>query len=291
VEAVVAVVAVGAAAAVASGLVRSGYSYRREYAAQTYEHRARIEVLEIVADHFFSPSRECARELELLSEHFTLLPHGLDLSLGSAEGLNERYLERFADIVRRSGAPWWSEHVAFTRAGGVSIGHLAPLPFNREALAVLARNIERARSVIGDVPLVLENIAAPFVLAGAEMDEPQFLGELVARTGCGLLLDVENLHANALNFGFDPDAYLDALPAEAVVQLHVAGGEWNDGAYVDSHARAVSEDVWRLTGRACERFPISAIVVERDEALPPFGDLLTEIERARTIGSQRLVCR
>jgi uncharacterized protein (UPF0276 family) len=276
---------------VASSSVRSGYSYRREYAAQTYEHRERIDVLEIVADHFFSGSRECARELELLAEHFTLLPHGLDLSLGSAEGLNERYLERFADIVRRSGAPWWSEHVAFTRAGGISIGHLAPLPFNREALDVLARNIERARSAIGDVPCVLENIAAPFVLAGAEMDEAQFLGELVRRTGCGLLLDVENLHANALNFGFDADAYLEALPAESVVQLHVAGGEWNEGAYVDSHACAVSDDVWRLTERACELFSIRAIVVERDEALPPFEDLLTEIERARTIASGSLLCR
>lgn len=271
--------------------VRAGYSYRRAYAAETYAHRDRIDVLEVVADHFFSPSRDCALELDLLAEHFMLLPHGLDLSLGSAEGLNEAYLERFAEIVQRSGAPWWSEHVAFTRAGGISIGHLAPLPFTREALDVMERNIAHARRVIGDVPFALENIAAPVRLGGAEMDEAQFLAELVRRTGCGLLLDVENLSANALNFGFDVDSYLDALPAAAVMQVHVAGGEWNGATYVDSHACAVSDAVWQLTERVCARFDVRAIVVERDEALPPFDALLSEIERARTIGSGALVCR
>jgi uncharacterized protein (UPF0276 family) len=278
-------------AAVGEAPVRAGYSYRRAYAAETYAHRDRIDVLEVVADHFFSPSRDCALELDLLAEHFMLLPHGLDLSLGSAEGLNEAYLERFAEIVQRSGAPWWSEHVAFTRAGGISIGHLAPLPFTREALDVLERNIAHARRVIGDVPFALENIAAPVRLGGAEMDEAQFLAELVRRTGCGLLLDVENLSANALNFGFDVDSYLDALPAAAVMQVHVAGGEWNGATYVDSHACAVSDAVWQLTERVCARFDVRAIVVERDEALPPFDALLSEIERARTIGSGALVCR
>jgi uncharacterized protein (UPF0276 family) len=278
-------------AAVGEAPVRAGYSYRRAYAAETYAHRDRIDVLEVVADHFFSPSRDCALELDLLAEHFMLLPHGLDLSLGSAEGLNEAYLERFAEIVQRSGAPWWSEHVAFTRAGGISIGHLAPLPFTREALDVMERNIAHARRVIGDVPFALENIAAPVRLGGAEMDEAQFLAELVRRTGCGLLLDVENLSANALNFGFDVDSYLDALPAAAVMQVHVAGGEWNGATYVDSHACAVSDAVWQLTERVCARFDVRAIVVERDEALPPFDALLSEIERARTIGSGALVCR
>jgi uncharacterized protein (UPF0276 family) len=271
---------------------RAGYSYRRAYTAQTYAARSQIDVLEIVADHFFSQSAACASELALLAEHFTLLPHGLDLSLGSAEGLNEAYLARFADVVRRSGAPWWSEHVAFTRAGGVSIGHLAPLPFTPEALDVVVRNLERARAVIGTgVPCLLENIASTIVMPGAEMDEARFLAELVSRTGCGLLLDVENLHANALNFGFDIDRYLDALPAESVVQLHVAGGQWLGETYIDSHARPVDEAVWRLTERICARFPVRAIVVERDEALPPFDDLLAEIARARAIGSRAIVCR
>jgi uncharacterized protein (UPF0276 family) len=175
--------------------------------------------------------------------------------------------------------------VAFTRAGGIEIGHLAPLPRTNEALDVLERNVARARATIGDVPLVLENIAAPMRLAtDGDYREGAFLAELVARTGCGLLLDVENLFANAANFGEDPRAMLDELPPDAVVQLHVAGGHWSGDAYVDSHAHAVTEAVWALAAEACARFPIRAIVVERDENLPAFDALLGEIERADAIG-------
>jgi uncharacterized protein (UPF0276 family) len=262
----------------------SGYSYRRAYRPETYAHRAHIGVLEIVAEHFMYGDAESDRELDLLAEHFTLVPHGLDLSLGSADGVDEAYVERFAALVERVRAPWWSEHVAFTRAGDVRIGHLAPLPFTDEALDVLARNLQTVRRRLGDVPCALENIAAPFVLPGATMSEAEFLTRLVERTGCGLLLDVENVSANAVNFGGDAEAFMDALPADAVVQLHVAGGEWIAGTYVDSHARPISEGVWNLVASACRRFPIKAIVVERDERLPPFAELLAEIERARAIG-------
>jgi hypothetical protein len=264
----------------------AGYSYRRAYRPQTYANRARIGVLEIVADHFMSASSDVLRELDLLAEHFTVIPHGLDLSLGSADGLDAAYLERFAAVVARVRAPWWSEHVAFTRAAGVPIGHLAPLPFTAEALDVVARNLAEARRRIGDVPCALENIAAPFELAGAEMSEAQFLSRLVERTDCKLLLDVENLSANCTNRGGDPEAFMDALPPAAVVQLHVAGGEWIAGTYVDSHARAVESGVWDLVESACRRFPVKAIVVERDERLPEFGELLGEIERAKAIGAR-----
>ena len=264
----------------------AGYSYRRAYRPDTFVRRERIGVLEIVAEHFMHDAAAVRAELELLGENFTLVPHGLDLSLGSADGLDEAHLERFAELIARVRPPWWSEHVAFTRAGGVSIGHLAPLPFTREALDVLERNLARARARIGDVPVVLENIAAPVRLAGSEMSEAAFLRELTARTGCGLLLDVENLHANALNFGEDPRALLEGLPRDAVVQLHLAGGHWSGGTYVDSHAYRIDEAVWALAAEACERFPIAAVVVERDERLPAFGDLLAEIERAHALGAR-----
>ncbi len=263
----------------------AGYSYRRGYRVDTFVNQSKLGVLEIIADHFLSGSPESRRELDLLAEHFTLVPHGLDLSLGSADGLDEAYLERFAALVARVRAPWWTEHVAFTRAGDVRIGHLAPLPFTREALDVVSRNLAHARRRIGDVPCALENIASPFVLAGAEMSEPEFLSQLTERTGCGLLLDGDNLHANVANHGGDAERFMDALPPDAVVQLHVAGGEWIAETYVDSHAHAVDEDVWRLVESACRRFPIKAVVIERDERLPIFDDLLAEVKRAHAIGA------
>ncbi len=272
--------------AAALPVLGAGYSYRRAYRPETFAHRAQLDVLEIVADHFMSGSPEVERELDLLAEHFTLIPHGLELSLGSAEGLDDDYVERFAAVVTRARAPWWSEHVAFTRAGGKRIGHLAPIPFTHEALDVVERNLDRIRRRIAHVPCALENIAAPFALPGAELSEAEFLSRLVERTGCALLLDIENLHANAANHGGDAEDFMAALPPHAVVQLHVAGGEWIRDSYVDSHARAVSEEVWRLAESACRRFPVKAIVVERDERLPAFDALLLEVGRARTLGAR-----
>jgi uncharacterized protein (UPF0276 family) len=287
-------VAVAGVAAAELPALGAGYSYRRSYRAQTFANRDRIGMLEIVAEHFMHPSTR--DELALLADHFPIVPHGLGMSLGSAEGLDDAYVERFAAVVGGARAPWWSDHVAFTRAGGIDIGHLAPLPWTREALDVLERNVARARSriarVVGrDVPIVLENIAAPMRWPDAEMSEAAFLGELVARTGCGLLLDVENLHANALNFGEDPRDVLAALPPDSVAQLHVAGGAYAGDTYVDSHAYPVNDAVWALVAEACERFAIRAIVVERDDRLPPFADLLGEIERAGALRAAQPACR
>ena len=181
------------------------------------------------------PRPEKLRELDRLAEHFPLIPHGLDLSLGSAEGLDAAYRDRLLKLVRRLDPPWWSEHVAFTRAGGVAIGHLAPVPFAKQGLDVLAANIREVQERI-ETPLILENITYAFECPGAEFEEAEFLAELVDRTGCGLLLDVTNLHINAVNHGFDPVAFLDRLPLDRVVQLHFVGGHREGDFLIDSHS-------------------------------------------------------
>jgi uncharacterized protein (UPF0276 family) len=260
-----------------------GLGFRSPFRGDLFLARDRVDFLEITADHYLDASPEKDRELALLADHFPLIPHGLNLSLGGAEGLDPDYLEKLAGLVRRVNPPWWSEHVAFTRAGGVDIGHLAPLPFSVEALDVLCANIAEARRRI-DVPLIVENITYTIALPGSEMDEADFLDELADRTGCGLLLDVTNLHTNAINHGFDPIEWLDRLPIDRVVQLHFAGGEWQGGRLVDSHARPAPPEVWALLEEVVARAPVRGIILERDEDLPPFGELLDELDRARAIG-------
>ncbi|WP_435011202.1 DUF692 domain-containing protein [Tundrisphaera lichenicola] len=260
-----------------------GLGFRSPFRGELFLARDRVDFLEITADHYLDASSEKLRELSLLADHFPLIPHGLNLSLGGAEGLDPDYLGKFAALVRRVKPPWWSEHVAFTRAGGVEIGHLAPLPMSSEALDVLSSNIAEARRQI-DVPLIVENITYTIALPGAEMDEPDFLAELAGRTGCGLLLDVTNLHTNAVNHGFDPIEWLDRLPLDRVVQLHFAGGEWQGGQLIDSHARPAPPEVWALLEEVVARAPVKGIILERDEDLPPFGELLDELDRARAIG-------
>ena len=165
----------------------------------------------------------------------------------------------------------------------MEIGHLAPLPFSREALDVLVRNIAEVQGRI-ETPLILENITYHVTMPGAEMDEATFLDELTGRTGCGLLLDLTNLYTNAVNHGGDPFAELDRLPLDRVVQLHFVGGHWQDGLLIDSHSQPTPPEVWALMEAVVARAPVRGIILERDENLAPFGDLLAEIERARAIG-------
>ena len=260
-----------------------GLSFREPFRSDLFLHRAQVDFLEIIADHYLDPSPDKEQELELLAGHFTLIPHGLHLSLGSAEGVDRVYLHKLARLVRRLNPPWWSEHIAFTRAGGVNIGHLAPLPFTREAVEVICRNIAQVRRDI-ETPLILENITYTVAVPGSQMSEAEFLAEVLARMDCGLLLDVTNLYTNAVNHGYDVSAFLEKLPLERMVQLHFVGGNWRDGVLVDSHSQPTPPEVWKLMDDVLARTPVKGVVLERDENLPPFEELLGELEQAREIG-------
>jgi uncharacterized protein (UPF0276 family) len=260
-----------------------GVGFREPFLAELFRHRDGVDFLEITADHYFDAPAEKNAELDLLARHFPIIPHGLDLSLGSAEGIDDDYLTAMAGIVARLDPPWWSEHIAFTRAAGVAIGHLAPLPFTREAVDVVVRNVERVRIRIR-TPLILENITATMVMPASEMDEVEFLTAVLDRTGCGLLCDVTNLYTNAVDHGQDLDDLLARWPWDRVVQLHFAGGNWHDGTLIDSHAYATQPEVWTVLEAAVTRSAVRGIILERDENLPPFAELLGELEQARTIG-------
>ncbi|MCG8403762.1 MAG: DUF692 domain-containing protein [Phycisphaerales bacterium] len=259
-----------------------GVGFRTPFKSELFLNRSEVDFLEITVDHFLDRGAEGDDELRLLADHFTLIPHGLDLSLGSAEGLNESYLDRVADIVEKVKPPYWSEHIAFTRADDIEMGHLSPLPFTHRAIDAISENVEIARRVI-DVPLILENITYTMQMPGAEMTEAEFLNRIVDSTGCGLLLDVTNLYTNSVNHGFDANAMLSALPLEAIVQLHFVGGRWDGDTLIDSHSSATPPEVWDLLTEVLDRAPVKGVILERDENLPPFGEILDELRRARTI--------
>ena len=261
----------------------AGIGFRPAMQGELFLNRDAVDFLEVVADHYIDAPRVRLDELSRLAAHFPVIPHGLNLSLGSADGLDDRYLKSLASIVEKVDPPYWSEHIAFTRAGGVDIGHLTPLPWTRESLDVLTRNIAQAKRVV-PAPVILENITYSLVLPGSEMTEAQFLTELVERTGCGLLLDVTNLYTNSVNFGFDPLEFMDGIPMECVVQLHFTGGHWDQEILIDSHSQRTPEGVWDLMDKVIRRAPVRGVILERDENIPPFGELVGEVERARGIG-------
>jgi len=187
-----------------------GIGFREPLRGDLFLNQSKIDFLEITADHYFDAGAKKLEELDLLAAHFPLIPHGLNLSLGSAEGVDEKYLEKFARLVEKLNPAWWSEHICFTKAGGVDIGHLAPLPFTNEAVDVLIKNIERVKTTI-KTPLVLENITYHVQFPSAEMSEAEFLRRVLTETNCGLLLDVTNLYINSKNHGYDWSEFLDEL--------------------------------------------------------------------------------
>ena len=269
-------------AAAAVERLGAGISMRRTYVADAIVNAGALDLIEVVAEHYFSPTPRSNDQLAALAARFIVVPHGLDLSLGSADGVSNAHVRKLRELVECVAAPYLSEHVAFTRAGGRSLGHLAPVPFTREALDVLAVNIARVCDEIG-VPLILENIASPFDMPGAEMDEAEFLTRLIERTGCGLLLDVANLYYNARNRGRDPFKALEQYPLRAVVQCHLAGGHRSGAEWIDSHAFRVPTEIWELFEVVAQGAPVRAVIIERDENLPPFAELADEVARAREV--------
>lgn len=260
----------------------AGLGLRSEFAHLVLLHQDRIDFLELIGEHFLEPNRETAQQLSVLAEHFPLVVHTISLSLGSTDGPDRRHLEALARLVQNAHAPWFGDHLCYTRAGGVDIGHLAPLPRTEEALAAIRRNVALVRDQV-DAPIVLENIAYVADPPGSTMSEAEFVSRAVVETDSGMLLDLTNLHANSVNHDYDPYEWLNAMPLDRVVQIHITGGHYRDGVLIDSHSSRTPDDVWSLLAYTAERAPIKAVLLERDEHIPAIEDLLAELDVARSI--------
>lgn len=212
----------------------------------------------------------------LVGRGIPVVPHGVSLSLGGADPVEDRRIAQLGTAAVALGAPLVSEHIAFVRADGIEAGHLLPVPRSAAALTVLARNITRTQAGLG-VPLAVENIAALFDWPDDEYTESEFLTELVERTGVYLLLDLANIYANARNRARDPLAELLRLPADRVAYCHVAGGHEAGGRYHDTHTDPVPADVLALVGAFTARHPVP-LMLERDGNYPPAAELLDELD-------------
>jgi uncharacterized protein len=257
-----------------------GIGFRPEFRAELLMNQQSADFLEVTADHYLNNHRIKGEELDLLKHHFTLIPHAINLSLGSAEGLDEAYLEKLAKLIDYINPPYWSEHLCFTKAQGLEIGHLAPVPFTNEAIEVFARNIEKARKYISK-PLILENITYQFTIPGNEMSETEFIRRIAETCNVGLLLDITNLYINSVNHQFDYQQFLAEIPCERVVQFHFVGGYWHQGMLVDGHAHATNPEIWEVMAYALQVTPVKGLILERDDNFPPYQALANELNQAR----------
>ncbi len=259
-----------------------GIGWRRELSGQLLARPETVGFVEVVAESCRDPVAR--REAIALASVWPVVPHGVKLSLGSAEGVSEDRMRELGRLARDVHAPFVSEHVSFVRAGGREIGHLTDLPRTREAVSVVATNVGKLRSRLPDVPLLLENVARTFAFGDEwhEMSEADFYAEIVSATGCELLLDVGNLYANAVNASEDPRAVLGQFPLERVGMVHVAGGVFEDGFYFDTHAHAVPDAVFELVADVRSVRPGVPVLLERDAELDDAG-ILAELSRLRRL--------
>jgi uncharacterized protein (UPF0276 family) len=265
---------------------RVGLGWRPELAAGIHDAFDQIDVLEVIAESCFETSRATWRGLRSLGREIPLQVHSIALGLAGATPVDQPRLDRVARLVNAIEPEGWSEHLCFMRAGGIEIGHLAPPPRNAASVAAATRNIRAAAAVIGALP-EMENIATLLQPPLSPLSEPAWISAIVETSGCGLLLDLHNLLANAVNFGGDPLTLLAELPLHRVRTIHIAGGKWITSpggrrVLLDDHLHAVADPVYDLLAEVAARTaaPLT-VILERDGVYPAMDVLLAELDRAR----------
>jgi uncharacterized protein len=265
---------------------RVGLAWRPELAAGILANLDRIDLVEVIADDYAGAGGRALRALRTLAAQVPVVLHGVSLGLASSSSVDARRLDAIARVIGAVEPEAWSEHLAFVRGGGHELGHLAAPPRRQATLQGLAANVGRARAIVGSAP-ALENVATLIEPPGSDRDEPTWVGDAIATTGTELLLDLHNLYANAVNFGFDAQAALGRLPLTRIRFVHLAGGAWTGAAggerrWLDDHRHDVPLAVFDLLAEIAARTPNAlSVIVERDGDYPPMERVLDELDRVR----------
>lgn len=262
-----------------------GIGFHSEMEKSIFEHKAEIDFIEISPESYmpmYGASHKKRTELDALKKEFRLMVHSTNLSIASPS-LDKTYLENIKTVCDQSNALYYSDHLAITRLEDVSLGHLSPTRYCPEILERIIKNIKTVQNII-ERPFLLENIAYHFLLNDSPFDEVTFFNTLTSETGCGILLDLANLHANSHNFNFNPYEYIDRLNLDPVMHVHIAGGDYDSSGYLyDSHSNITELATWELLMYLTQHTEICTASLEHDSNTPSFDKLLKQIKLAKGI--------
>lgn len=268
-----------------------GIGWRQPHYEALLERRPDLGFIEVHSENFFADGGATLALLDAGREAYPVSLHGVGLALGSAAGLDDWHLDRLARLAERVQPDWVSDHACFARVGsGLHAADLLPIPFTDESLALMLRHVDQVQQRLGR-RLLVENISAYVGWAGDTLAEPEFFNELTRRSGCGLLLDVNNLVVNARNAGLAPDAaaqeavrWIGAIRPGSVGEVHLAGHcERADGLVIDDHGSRVRDEVWAVYAHTLRRLGPLPTLIEWDTAVPELDVLLAEAGRARAL--------
>lgn len=265
----------------------AGLAYRGFYLPDLLNHGDSIDFLEVPTEDYIVRPRRIMNDptgeiLQEVMEVFPCVAHGISLSIGSVQPLDTKILEDSRKFMDETGMVEFSEHLTFHRMDDRDLTVFMSMPFEDAAARWVASQYNRARSIIGQ-PFGLEVVAYSFPVAGSPMGEVEFVNRVTDYTDCWLLLDVANLFINAENHGYDPIAFLDNLNGDRVQMLHVAGGHFHGGEWLDSHSQPVQEEVFQLLDETLKRTAARAIILERDALPEEFGSVLEDVQRSKEI--------
>lgn len=257
-----------------------GLGLRKEHYADFDKHDVPVDFVEVISENFMLSGGRPLHTLDAVRARYPVALHGVSMSIGCAQGLNKDYLIALKALAKRVDPLWVSDHLCWTGTGGFNTHDLLPMPYTHAALDIVCENIIHAQDVL-ERSLLFENPSSYIAFPDADMTEWDFLAAMCERTNCYLLLDVNNIFVSGMNHGFDPIDFLDALPADRVRQIHLAGHSAGHTLLIDTHDAPVCDPVWQLYAKACQRVGPVATMIERDDEIPPLDALLAELDVAR----------
>ena len=245
----------------------------------------RVDWWEVISENFLVAGGNPRRVLRLVSERWPVVLHGVSLSIGSVDPIDDDYLARLAALAAEVDPPFVSDHLCWSALGGHSAHDLWPLPYTEAALDLVVDKVGRVQDRLRR-RILLENPSSYVTFTASQLSEAEFLAEVSRRADCGILLDVNNIYVSSTNHGWDAAAYLAAIPPDRVAQIHLAGHSDHGSHLLDTHDHPVCEAVWQLYGVAIARFTAAATMIERDDDIPALDELVGELDHARRIASQ-----
>jgi uncharacterized protein (UPF0276 family) len=247
----------------------------------------RVDWLEVISENYMVPGGKPLHHLDRIRRDHPMAMHGVSMSIGSTDPLNAGYLRDLKALADRIEPAWVSDHLCWTGVDHHNLHDLMPMPYTEAALRHLVPRVRQVQDVLGR-RLVLENVSSYVSFAADEMSEWEFIGELLQRADCELLLDVNNVHVSSVNHGFDARRFIDAMPRERVRQIHLAGHEDHGSYLIDTHDHPVCAAVWELYGYTVQGLGHVPAMIERDDHIPPLAELVAELDQARAVEAAAL---
>lgn len=257
-----------------------GLGLRTEYFEAILSDLPDVDWFEITSENFMVAGGKPRYYLDRIRARYPLVMHGVSLSIGSTDALDYEYLRGLRQLAREIEPAWVSDHLCWTGVDGVNSHDLLPLPYSEEAIAHVVGRVQQVQEFLGR-EILLENLSSYVEFRHSDMPEWEFVAQVAKRSGCRILLDINNIQVSARNHGFDPYCYLDGIPGDRVWQIHLAGHSDYGDYCIDTHDHDVPVDVWSLYEGAIHRFGAVSTMIERDDRFPPLGDLLSELDVAR----------